>query len=29
MPVVEANVVAVLACSVLNFLLGETWAFAK
>jgi putative flippase GtrA len=28
MPVVAANAIAILCCSLLNFLLGNTWAFA-
>ncbi len=28
MPVVAANAMAVLACSVMNFLLGDRWVFA-
>jgi putative flippase GtrA len=28
MPVIAANAVAVLVCSVANFLLGDSWVFA-
>jgi len=29
MPVVAANAVAVLGCSVVNFLLGDGWVFGE